>query len=52
MKTTGVVRRIDDLGRIVIPRKVRRMIGLREGEPLEIFIGEDGEIILKRYNPS
>ena len=48
MKATGIVRRIDDLGRVVIPREIRRNMKLREGEPLEIFI-EDDSIIFKRY---
>ena len=51
MKATGIVRRIDDLGRIVIPREMRRSIGIKEGDPLEIFV--DGKtVILKKYRPS
>ena len=50
MRATGIVRRIDDLGRIVIPREIRRTMGIREGEPLEIFVGEDS-VIFKRFNP-
>lgn len=51
MKATGVVRRVDDLGRIVIPKKVRKTLRLREGAPLEIFTDRGGEIILKKYSP-
>ncbi|MCL1912573.1 MAG: AbrB/MazE/SpoVT family DNA-binding domain-containing protein [Eubacteriaceae bacterium] len=50
MKATGIVRRIDDLGRVVIPKEIRRTMRLREGEPLEIFI-EKGEVILRKYSP-
>ncbi len=50
MRATGVVRRIDDLGRIVIPKEIRRTMRMREGDPLEIFTGADGEIILKKYS--
>lgn len=51
MKATGVVRRIDELGRIVIPKEIRRTLKIREGTPLEIYSGEDGELILKKYSP-
>ena len=51
MKATGIVRRIDDLGRIVIPKEIRRTLRIREGDPLEIFTGNDGEVILKKYSP-
>lgn len=51
MKATGVVRRIDDLGRVVIPKEIRRTLRIREGEPLEIFTDQDGEVILKKYIP-
>jgi len=51
MKATGIVRRIDDLGRVVIPREYRKVINVREGDPLELFLIEDG-IIFKKYNPS
>ncbi len=51
MKATGVVRRIDDLGRIVIPKEIRRTMRIREGEPMEIFTGREGEIVLKKYSP-
>lgn len=47
MKATGIVRRIDDLGRVVIPKEIRRTLHIREGEPMEIFMGREGEIILK-----
>ena len=52
MKATGIVRRIDDLGRVVIPipKEIRRICNLREGDPIEIYLGEDGEIILKKYD--
>lgn len=51
MKATGVVRRIDDLGRIVIPKEIRKTLRIKEGDPLEIFTDKDGEIILKKYSP-
>ena len=51
MKATGIVRRIDDLGRVVVPKEIRRTLGIREGTPLEIFTGQDGEVILKKYSP-
>ena len=51
MKATGIVRRIDDLGRIVVPKEIRRTLRIREGDPLEIFTDRDGEIILKKYSP-
>ena len=51
MKATGIVRRIDDLGRIVIPKEIRRTLRVREGEPLEIFTDREGQIILKKYSP-
>lgn len=50
MKATGVVRRIDDLGRIVIPIEIRRSMNIRDGDPLEIFVDKDGEVILKKYS--
>ena len=50
MKATGIVRKIDDLGRIVIPKEIRRTMKIREGEPLEIFIERDGEVIFKKYS--
>lgn len=50
MRATGVVRRIDDLGRIVIPKEIRRTMRMREGDPLEIFTGTGGEIIFKKYS--
>ncbi len=51
MKATGIVRRIDDLGRIVIPKEIRRTLRIREGDPLEIFTSREGEIMLKKYSP-
>lgn len=51
MKATGVVRRIDDLGRIVIPKEIRRVLRIKEGDPIEIFTSKDGEVILKKYSP-
>lgn len=51
MKATGIVRRIDDLGRIVIPKEIRRTMRIREGDPLEIFVNEQGDIMLKKYSP-
>lgn len=51
MKATGIVRRIDDLGRVVIPKEIRRTMHIREGESMEIFTGKDGEVILKKYSP-
>jgi AbrB family transcriptional regulator (stage V sporulation protein T) len=51
VKATGIVRRIDDLGRVVIPKEIRRTLRIREGDPLEIFTDKDGEIILKKYSP-
>ena len=50
MKPTGIVRRIDDLGRIVIPKEIRRTCNLREGDPMGIYLGEDGAIILQKYD--
>ena len=52
MKATGIVRRIDDLGRIVIPKEIRRMMRIKEGDPLEIFTTSEGEIILKSTEPN
>ena len=49
MKATGIVRRIDDLGRIVVPKEIRKVLRIREGDPLEIFTGKEGEIVLKKY---
>ena len=51
MKATGIVRRIDDLGRVVIPKEIRKTLRIREGDPLEIFTDKDGEVILKKYSP-
>lgn len=52
MKATGIVRRIDDLGRVVIPKEVRRALHIKEGDPLEIYMGERGEIMFKKYAPN
>ena len=49
MKATGIVRRIDELGRIVVPKELRRTFRIKEGTPLEIFIGDNGELILKKF---
>ena len=51
MKATGIVRRIDDLGRIVIPKEIRRTLHIREADPLEIYTDREGQIILKKYSP-
>ena len=51
MKATGIVRRIDDLGRVVVPKEIRRVLRIREGDPLEIYTGTTGEVILKKYSP-
>ena len=50
MKATGIVRRIDDLGRVVIPKEIRRTIRIREGDPLEIYTDKDGGVIFKKYS--
>ncbi len=51
MKATGIVRRIDDLGRVVIPKEIRRTMRIREGDPLEIYTDAEGEVIFKKYSP-
>ena len=51
MKATGIVRRIDDLGRVVIPKEIRRTLRIRDGDPLEIYVDHEGEVILKKYSP-
>lgn len=51
MKATGIVRRIDDLGRVVIPKEIRRVLRIRDGDPLEIFTDKEGEVIFKKYSP-
>ena len=51
MKATGIVRRIDDLGRVVIPKEIRRTMRIREGSPLEIYTDREGEVIFKKYSP-
>ena len=50
MKATGIVRRIDDLGRVVIPKEIRRTMRIREGDPLEIYTSRDGEVVFKKYS--
>lgn len=51
MKATGIVRRIDDLGRVVIPKEIRRIIRIREGDPLEIYLDGDGGVVFRKYSP-
>ena len=51
MRATGIIRRVDDLGRVVIPKEIRRNLGIREGDPLEIFV-ENGCICLRKYDPN
>ncbi len=51
MKATGIVRRIDDLGRIVIPKEIRRVLHIKESDPIEIFTDKEGQIVLKKYSP-
>ena len=51
MKATGIVRRIDDLGRVVIPKEIRRLMKIKEGDPLEIYTESDGSVTFKKYNP-
>ena len=51
MKATGVVRRIDDLGRVVIPKEIRKTLRIKEGDPLEVFTDREGQVILKKYSP-
>lgn len=51
MRATGIVRRIDELGRVVIPKEIRRTLRIREGDPLEIYTDKDGEVIFKKYSP-
>ena len=51
MKMLGIVRRIDDIGRIVIPKDVRKMLKIEEGQPMEFFIDDKNNLILKKYNP-
>lgn len=51
MKSAGIVRRIDDLGRVVIPKEIRRRLKIREGDPLEVYSEKDGEVILRKYSP-
>ena len=51
MKATGIVRRIDDLGRVVIPKEIRRVMRIREGDPLEIYTENDGSVVFRKYSP-
>ena len=51
MKATGIVRRIDDLGRVVIPKEIRRTLKIREGDPLEIYTDRDGSVVFRKYSP-
>ena len=51
MKATEIIRRIDDLGRVVVPKEIRRTLKIREGDPLEIYTDREGEVILKKYSP-
>ena len=51
MKATGIVRRIDDLGRVVIPKEIRRTMRIKEGAPLEIYTSNEGEVIFRKYSP-
>ena len=51
MKATGIVRRVDDLGRVVIPKEIRRTLRIREGDPLEIYTEKDGGVIFRKYSP-
>lgn len=51
MKATGIIRRIDNLGRLVIPKEIRKVLKIKESDPMEIFVGSDGEIVLKKYSP-
>ena len=51
MRATGIVRRIDELGRVVIPKEIRRTLRIREGDPLEIYTENNGEVVLKKYSP-
>lgn len=50
MKATGIVRRIDDLGRVVIPKEIRRSLNIREGDPLEIYLDENGGVVFRKYS--
>lgn len=51
MKSTGIVRRIDDLGRVVIPKEIRRSMHIKEGDPLELYVSGKGEVVFKKYSP-
>lgn len=52
MKSTGIVRKVDELGRIVLPKELRITLNINEKDPLEIFVDDDGKIILKKYEPA
>ncbi|MCH4239431.1 MAG: AbrB/MazE/SpoVT family DNA-binding domain-containing protein [Oscillospiraceae bacterium] len=52
MKSTGIMRKVDELGRIVLPKELRKALDIKEKDPLEIFVGESGEIILRKYQPA
>ncbi len=52
MKSTGIVRKVDELGRIVLPIELRRTLGIDDKDPLEIYVGDDGSVILRKYEPS
>ena len=51
MKATGIVRRVDDLGRVVVPKEIRKTLKIREGDPVEIYTDSEGDIILRKYSP-
>lgn len=51
MKSTGIVRKVDELGRVVIPKEIRRVNGINEGDPMEIYVDREGDIVLKKYEP-
>ena len=50
MKATGIVRRMDDLGRVAIPKEIRRTVGIREGDPFEMYVGDSGELVLRPFH--
>lgn len=51
LKSTGIVRRVDDLGRVVVPRQLRHTLGIQNGDPIEYLVSEDGDIIIRKYDP-
>lgn len=51
MKATGIVRRMDDIGRVVIPKEIRKSLGIQPGDPLEIFVTHEGEVLFRKYHP-